>query len=239
METETEQIFKEQLGKLPAEVVDFISTASWEEDLDEIGSLYNLSEKEQSDFKREVTLVVAGIIHPDAFSETLEQEAGIKGAVLEAVIKAVEQKIFASIRPSLVDFLEKEARAGEKGKIEEAFTPKETTTEEHLIRAPDVAPDNLPITEDAEALLPLVPFRLGDEESAEPLMPPIPLKTKSEQSTDVSSHPFEEKMKQVFTASIQPMVVPEGAKAVPLAPVSIGSTIQPLPRVDPYREPIE
>ncbi|OHA80018.1 MAG: hypothetical protein A2747_00965 [Candidatus Yonathbacteria bacterium RIFCSPHIGHO2_01_FULL_44_41] len=245
METETEQIFKEQLGKLPAEVVDFISSASWEENLDEIAALYNLPEKEQGDFKLEVTLVLAGLIHPDAFSETLEQEVGIKGSVLEAIVRAVEQKIFSPIRPALVDFLEKEAVMSEEEEKQEEVIPEEAIAEEPRVKAPDVAPDNLPVAEETEPLLPLVPFKL-DEESTEPLIPPIPPKTPHLEASLPSEvaeppHPFEEKMKQVFTAGMQPMVAPKNELMTETQTPSVyNNTIKPLtPHVDPYREPIE
>src|SRR3972149_4972583 len=161
METETEQIFKEQLGKLPAEVVDFISSASWEENLDEIAALYNLPEKEQGDFKLEVTLVLAGLIPPDA------------------------------------------------------------------------PPDNFPFAEKTEPLLPLVPFKL-DEESTEPLIPPIPPKTPHLEASLPSEvaeppHPFEEKMKQVFTAGMQPMVAPKNELMTETQTPSVyNNTIKPL-----------
>lgn len=122
MEDETEQIFKEQLSKLPNEVSTFLSSAPWVGDLNEIGELYNLTENEMYGFKREASLVVLGLVHPDAFNAMLETEVGIKGAVLEAVVANVEKKIFAPIRPALISFFEKEAaESGES--TPEATTP--------------------------------------------------------------------------------------------------------------------
>lgn len=216
METETEKIFAEQLAKLPRVVVDFISSTNWDTDAEEIGSLYNLSGKALSDFTREVTFVLMGIIHPDEFSEVLEQELEIKGAILEALVANVEKKIFAPIRPALIEFFEKEA----KENAEEA--PVEATTaEKPRMQMPDVAPDNLPTAEGDESLLPPIPLKFGSEVAGSP------------------AHPFEEKMKKVFTAGQQSLgdlaIEPPSQASSPTQ----ASKAPPIFHADPYREPIE
>jgi hypothetical protein len=240
MENETEKIFEEQLTKLPKEVVTFISSASWDSDADEIGELFNLSPEELVSFKREVTFVLVGLIHPDEFVFALE-DIGIEGAVLEALVANVEKKIFAPIRPALIAFFEKED--GEKtsetttvpietfsptaqmwDRISGAPTGKESAQEESLSELPSLikgwgkTPDNLPI-----------------EEEVLPLIPPIPPKIRTEES----SHPFEEKMKQNFTAATQTtneptpeLIIPERSRA----PEPKSSSDY---RADPYREPVE
>lgn len=211
MENETEKIFNEQLGKLPAGVVDFISSTAWDTDVDELGSSYNLSEKELGDFKREVTLVLAGLIHPDEFKEVLEQEAGIEATVLESLVANVEKKIFSPIRPALIEFFEKEAQRNTREVI---------VSEKPRIQMPDVAPDNLPTNEGGESLLTPVPSTFGGE-NEEP------------------THPFEEKMKKVFSAGQQSMgeltlEAPSQKTPATQAPKAI-----PTYQADPYREAIE
>lgn len=175
MENETEKIFSEQLGKLPQEVVTFISSTNWDTDLDEIGELYNLSKEEVLGFKREVTLILAGLVHPDALTQMLDQEVGIKGAVLEALVANVEKKIFSTVRPSLIAFFEKE----EAENIE--TTPL----------TPSIPPDNLPTVETTDPFLP-------------PLVPKVIRETPTP-VVEPEAHPFEEKMKGVFTAGKQTM----------------------------------
>lgn len=114
MEEDTEKIFKDQLRKLPKEVITFLSSANWDTDANEIASLYNLSLEEASAFTRGVTLVLAGLVHPDEFGAVLELEVGIQGAVLEALVKATEEKIFAPIRPALVGFFKKKSEQVEE-----------------------------------------------------------------------------------------------------------------------------
>ncbi|HBB44110.1 MAG: hypothetical protein UW27_C0007G0021 [Parcubacteria group bacterium GW2011_GWA1_44_13] len=229
MDNEAEKIFKEQLGKLPNEVTSFLSSAPWSEDLDEIGSLYNLPENELYGFKREATLALVGLVHPDAFSVMLEQEVGIKGAVLEALVANVEKKIFSPIRPALVEFFEKEARndsvqtqaVAEEAPLAQASPSVVSGSVLNVHRIPDVAPENLP-TEEGESLL--TSFTPEFEEA---------------EAKETPTHPFEEKMKKVFTAgqqslgelAIEPSAPPLSATQAPKAP--------PIYQADPYREPIE
>ncbi len=222
MEKETEKIFNEQLEKLPSEVVDFISSTNWDTDTDEIGSLFNLSEEKLGSFKQEVTLVLAGLVHPDEFRDTLEQEAGIEGSVLDAIVANVEKKIFAPIRPALIEFFEKEsAENTEEPSIATASQSPVSGQMSNFPRRPDVAPDNLPTDEGGESLLPPIPLRFGTDEKETP------------------AHPFEEKMKKVFTAGQQSL----GDLAIePSSPASSSTQAPKAPPIfhaDPYREPIE
>lgn len=230
MNDETQQIFREQLRKLPNEIVEFLSSANWGGDLDEVGSLYNLSPKELSGLHREATLVLAGLVHPDEFSDNLEQEAGIHGAVRDAIVTAVEQKIFAPVRSAIVDFLEQEeTEEVESEKLNEESRGKETAPEEvSPTEAPEIkagkstawksgaAPDNLPVAE--------VP---------EYLTPPLAAKSANLEVLPPSEHPFEEKMKRVFTASQQSMGDLTLTPVAPQAPNTAHHTY------DPYREEIE
>lgn len=228
MEDETENVFKEQLSKLPKEVIAFLSSANWSGDTDEIGSLYNLSGEELVAFKREVTLVLAGLVHPDEFREVLEQEVGIAGAVLDEIVKSVETKIFAPIRPALIEFLKKE------GAMEQAEVPPVLPVQDVPIVPPislDVPPDNLPVAEEVAPLMPPIPSKAPNLEVEPP----------SEGGVE-PAHPFEEKMKKVFTAGQQSMgdltIEPTTSSSiVPAVP-----DVPPPPRIyhaDPYREPIE
>lgn len=223
MNEETQQIFEEQMKKLPIEVVDFLSSANWDGDLDEIGSLYNLSEDELYNFKSEATLVLKGLVHPDEFGDNIEKEVGIQGAVRDAIVATVEQRIFAPVRSALVDFLEQEegeeVASGDKETIPEELPPaKEPEVKEKKSTAwkSGVAPDNLPVAEPPEYLT-----------------PPIPSKTSNLEVEPPSEHPFEEKMKRVFTAGQQTTGDLTLTPVAPQAP----STAHHI--YDPYRETIE
>lgn len=229
MNSETQKIFAEQIGLLPKEVVTFLSSTNWAQDLNEIGSLYNLNEEALSIFNREASLVLVGLTHPDEFRETLEQEADLHGAVLDAVVGSVENKIFAPVRSALVSFIENEGAEETEEEVEEesptieyaapqepVVITKEPTIERPRAQAADIAPDNLPVAEEVEPLIPPIPAKISPAPSSEP------------------AHPFEEKMKKVFTAGQQTMgefTLEAPAPQTPKAP--------PIYHADPYREPIE
>lgn len=216
MNEEIQQIFERQLQVLPSEVVVFLSSAEWIHAVNEIGSLYNLSSDQLYTLRQEVSLVLAGLTHPDEFSSEIEQEAGIHGAVLDALVRSIEQKIFTQVRPALVKFFEKES-AEEVPPVPTApIVPNVPPVPPVSL---DVAPDNLPT---------------GETESFLPNLAP---KTVAE--TEEPTHPFEEKMKRVFTAGQQSMgdLTIEPA---PQATVAQAPKTPPVSRTaDPYREPIE
>lgn len=238
MDSETQKIFEEQLLKLPKEVVVFLSSVNWNDELDTIGSLYNLTDEQLSGFRREVALALAGLVHPNALSANLEQEAGISGAVLEAVVAAVEQKIFASVRTALVDFVEKE-----ETEIDATPTEPASAAPSPIISTPPtpkqiIVPENLPTAPEPEHLIPPIPSKM------EAAIAPVP------PDAEKAVHPFEEKMKQVFTVG-QPSA--DNLVLTPVTPVAMADTfVPPMPQAqqeppktapsrlaDPYREPIE
>lgn len=279
----TEQIFQEQLQKLPPLVVDFVADSSWNESLEEIGSMYNLDPEQLPLYKREVALVLAGLVHPDEFGAVLSEEAGLQGGVLEAVVVATEQKVFAPVRAALVDFFENEV-ATDNGTAPAATESKANPEPEAPIIAkippqPSVAPApaNVPFAPEPDHLMPPIPskesqvmpsFVLPNQPLAAAVaqfVKPESLQPKEPAVVPQEIHPFEEKMKQVFTASAPSMadlalnpvppqpqpapvtpVAPQVEKpvtapvapqaATPASPTSPAATAR---RVDPYREPIE
>lgn len=235
MNNETQKIFEEQLVKLPAVVVDFISSTNWDADLNEIGSMYNLHEEQLGNFKQEATFVLAGLIHPDEFRGTLEKEVGLQGSVLDAVVDATEQRIFASIRTALVEFFEQEEIEVDNEEIEvdsETAEIQKVPPAQEIPRAPqrvwerepDIAPDNLPTDEEQDSFLPPIPQKPPKADAGVP-------------SWDITpAHPFEEKMKKVFTAGQQSM----GDLTIePATPQVAQPDTSRTYHADPYREPIE
>lgn len=253
MENETQKIFEEQVLKLPNAVVSFLASSTWNEELEGIGSMYNLAPEQLSSYKQEVALVLAGLVHPNEFSKTLAGEVGLQGSVLEAIVSATEQKVFATVRHALVDFFEHEEELPQETAPVAAVAPQQNT-----------APANLPTAPEPEHLIPPIPAKVV------PLAPapePMPV------------HPFEEKMKRVLTAGESslgkvvleqatavipppeqpavpsPAIPPQGAPSVYIADTTMpkpsaqapavekftapASTTTRVYRADPYREPIE
>ena len=181
MDNETLTILQEQLLKLPKSVVAFLATPNWNEDLDAIASMYNLDEDQVSNFKREVALALAGLIPVDEFGSALQEELGLKGAVLEAVINATEQKIFSSIRADLVSFFESEVNSSDEQSAPTPETPEKNVPIEPGVPATFknvVAPENLPVAPEVEPLIPPVVEKVGNRvytpEPQQPKVEPYP-----------------------------------------------------------------
>lgn len=243
MQTETEKIFAEQLEKLPPEVIDFLSSADWGNDLKEIGTLYNLSAEEIATFKMEVSFVLSGLVHPDDFKETLGKEIGMGGEFLDILVSATEQKIFASIRPALLAFFEKEdAEDSQENQNLPTQTEQKETASDFIDnlgvqlpskamvwnKTPDTAPDNLPTGEEGLFLPNLTPksSNLGVE---------LP----SDAGSIESVQPFEEKMRRVFTVGQQSiddlsLITPERQAVSPQ-----NTNPSRIYHADPYREDVE
>lgn len=218
MDNETEKIFRGQLTKLPKEILSFLSSSNWSADTDEIGSLYNLSSKELIDLGREVSLVLIGLVPPDEFRSALEEEGVVTNrAVLDALVANIEKKIFAPIRPALVDFIEKEAAA-------------------HRDLA-DLAPNNLPTDESAESFLPKLTPKIIMPSSAPQKQEPVhPFEEKMKEFyTDGQQPSGGAAVAQVRQGTPQENL---GGQAIPQTFTPQAPKV-PMSGADPYREPIE
>lgn len=262
MDNETKKIFEEQLTKMPQAIIEFLSSSSWNTDLDEIASLYNLSEEEMLAFKREVVFILSGLIHPDALTEAIETEVGIKGAVLEALVANVEKKIFTPIRTELEEFFEEEASKNSTENEKQETKPSESEPTEE--RAPEATVNTEEKgeamgTTKEESLAPKTiartwektpetkPDNLPTEETTESFLPnlmpktinpinsaPTTLTPQTKEVPEGNSHPFEETMKKTFTAGKQSM----GELSIEHAPTTQQQSSS-MNKIDPYREPIE
>ncbi len=249
MPDETLSIFEEQATRLPNSVVIFLQSSGWEIRLQELIRSHGLNPDQTRDFDTEVSLVLAGIVHPDAFGSALVQHANLPEALAESLTQGFEQRILAPIRPALIEFFEKErAEAEKRGGLPEDEGVK--PTEEAAPKS--IAPANLP-TEAAESFLP-------------PLTPKVmPSKTAGPET--ILMHPFEEKLQKAPVGAPAPVNTPMPSTFTPAAPtVPQGSTQAPVmsspiaPQApqgalaftpasngsargtithDPYREPVE
>ncbi len=171
MDNETQKIFEEQLLKLPSEVVTFLDTSNWNQDLEDIGSLYNLNSEQIIDYKREVTLVLAGLEHPDDFTSHIQEELLLEGTLLEAIVTATEEKVFSSVRPALLAFFESEVAENSTGNAEplSAEIPAHPEVAQiPSVIAPQGTPENLPFAPEPEHLIPPIPPKVASLE-----IPPV------------------------------------------------------------------
>src|SRR3989339_574863 len=252
MPDETLSIFEEQAAKLPSSVVTFLASAGWAIRLKALTFPFGLTPDQTRDFNTEAVLVLAGIVHPDAFKDTIVQHTGIPEATATTPVQDFEKNILATIRPALLEFFAKErADAEAQGGLPE---------DEEVV---------VPATKPASVSI--APANLPTEEVPAPLIPPLVAKVtppKIVAPEVILMHPFEEKMQGIPAVStpaptITPMpstftpqaplvppiipIVPQSpAPVVPQVPQSIPAFI-PAPNGaprgtlthDPYREPVE
>lgn len=251
MDNETQKIFEEQLVKLPSSVVSFVATSNWNDELDAIGSMYNLDPDQLWAYKREVSLVLAGLVHPDEFGTVLSEETGMQGGVLEAIIIATEQKIFAPIRADLVDFFVKEINENNEqvaAQEETKEAPAAVVTPTQPVRAPaqqSPAPENVPFAPEPEPFIPpitpkmevpvapttpQIPAQPAAQQIYTPPMPSIiepVINPAPQQNNIIQPHPFEEKMKQVFASAEQKIVDLSLPPVPPPAPQEVAPKTPP------------
>src|SRR3989339_888003 len=108
MPDETLSIFEEQAAKLPSSVVTFLASSGWQIRLKALTVPFNLTPDQIKGFDTEAILVLAGIVHPDAFKDAIIEHAGIPADTATGLVQDFEKNILASIRPALLEFFAKE-----------------------------------------------------------------------------------------------------------------------------------
>ncbi|MDD5152522.1 MAG: hypothetical protein PHS95_00770 [Candidatus Pacebacteria bacterium] len=243
------EILEEQLKKLPSRVVDFLASSNWQEVLTNIGISSRLSPQIVDALENEVVLVLAGLVHPDAFHGELVSQTKIDEVTLSGVVAEIEEKIFEPVRPELVKFYEDQTALENSNEQEGVEEPKqeepiEVTTQKEVVptipsrvweKVPEVVPHNLPIEEEVP---PAETPQIFERDI-------IPQTMKPGMNAQTSS-PFEEKMKKVFTGRPTPMndlelEAPQTTSTEPASPQVAEYPADPMSRArhDPYREPIE
>jgi len=213
MDNETSQILKEQIKNLPPSVVDFLASSNWQGILTNIVISSSLAPEVADVLENEVVLVLAGLVHPEAFHTELQQQSGLDEISLSNVINEVEEKIFDPVRPELVKFYEEQValeNSNEQNTTEEPKLAEEPT--EIPVQKESMPPATVRVWEKVPEV---VPHNLPTEEGL--------------------SSPFEEKMKKVFTPKSAP--VSDFSLGTTMEP-RISDSMSHA-RHDPYREPIE
>lgn len=234
MDNETSQIFKEQIEKLPSTVVDFIASSNWQEELTNIVRPFRLTPSVVDTLENEVVLVLAGLVHPDAFHSELVKQTGVDEVVLSGVISEIEEKIFGPVRTELIRFYEEQSTLENSNDQEMA---KGLEKKDELVKAPPQKEPSPPAPAQVWEKVPeVVPTNLPTEKGRNVFTAEIIPQTIEPEKKMEMLHPFEEKMKKVFVGVSTP-------ESNPSLEASIEPTIStdPLSRArhDPYREPIE
>ncbi len=215
MDKKTDQLIDEQIRRLPHELNIFATSPDWQRVLDEISVRYALTKDVATSIKFEVLLTLIGLADPDAFKEELVKILLTRAETIDDIVAEVEQKIFAPIRPALIQFFESEqAKEVESEKLKVESGEKDMANAE-------------PIQSTTYNLQP-TPENLSIEKNVESSF--IKLIPKVATPDNQPAHPFEEKMRQVFTgASIEIGNTPN------IPPATLTGNLHH----DPYREAVE
>lgn len=236
----TEEQVEKCFDQLPDEVQDNLFSPEIEHKVQKVGIAIGLLIDQQKKLNALVNFVLLGLLSEKEFSSRCQEAFSLEEKDAEEIGQIFSREIFAPIGEIKARALEKQVTTkaedavifGEETIFEQLdISPKNATTPQNYQESlPDLAPDNLPVAEEVEPLIPPIPPKILSLSKLEPR------RLNDSEAGEVATHPFEEKMKRVLTAGTQQM----GELAIE-AP-SPQSNVSPSPSIyhaDPYREPIE
>lgn len=223
MKTFTREQITPAFETLPKVTQDILFTPEIEHGVQKIGLEAGLLIDQLKNLNTIVNYAILGLLSEEELVMECKQIFNLDESVSKKLIESISREILLpnkEMRDKAL-LIEKEA---EKIALEEKGeqAPPQTAQEPAKVweKAPDVAPDNLPIAEEGEPPLPQITPTFGRMETE-----------------GTATHPFEEKLKKVFTAGQQSM------GELTIEPTATQETTAPdAPRIyhaDPYRETIE
>lgn len=245
----TEEQMSLAFDGIPRSTQDVLFTPEIEKQVQAIGAPLSVLTGGMEELNALVNMAILKLADEKEFVEKLVAQLKINNDVAQKIASDVFLQIINPIRSKEKEEEKAQAEALEKAKAEEEIdelveeavevenAEKETTHEEvspvplapNVPRAPQlsgIAPDNLPVAEPPEYLIPPLSPKPAHLEAWPP--------SDGEESAE-TAHPFEEKMKRVFTAGQQSM------GELTLEPVAPPIPVPNTARLshDPYREAIE
>ena len=107
MTEKLKQTIKEEIAQLPKEGQDAINALDWVKLAEEIGKEFSLEESEMEDFQLETLLVLIGATDPEFYAINIENHVNTIKETAESMADEVFQKIFAPIKNTLEESLER------------------------------------------------------------------------------------------------------------------------------------
>jgi hypothetical protein len=118
-ETELQQNIALYYSKLPPKAQEIFSSMLWLETLKEISSEYNLTDEQKATLGTETTLALLGITHISEYEQKIAKELALSKENTESMSREIEEKIFKSIRPELIQTYNTNAQTVENEEIEQ------------------------------------------------------------------------------------------------------------------------
>ncbi len=117
MDENTKKIISEHYEKLPSYVRESLEQIHWDEEILAIGKKHGLHIDEMGTLQLETMMVLVGIVHPDEYPKSLQQELHIPKEKIDAIVADVNEKVFKNIREALISYITTQdgSRVGEWG----------------------------------------------------------------------------------------------------------------------------
>jgi len=122
---------QEKFDTLPENLRWAIMAANVNENITEIGRIFNLNVEQMGQLSLETHGVMYGYTHPDKFEESVKASMQLPDDKTKEIVNAVNEKILKNIREQLMSLTEtKSDDVGSPDASIEAFSDKETTKED-------------------------------------------------------------------------------------------------------------
>jgi hypothetical protein len=103
MDSETEEIIKKQMEKLPIEVKRLFINSELSNKINDIGKKNELNEEQLGLLHTETNLVMLGLIHPDEYPNELKNKLNVSDLRAVSIINDINKDILNGIREKLID----------------------------------------------------------------------------------------------------------------------------------------
>ena len=110
-EENIKKMLQERFQMLPETIRDAILKSGWEQKVRNIVSRNNLRIGEGSIIERETLLVMLGLKHPNEYTKSLMEEAGISLELSQSITEEVDQEVFKPIKQYLINLNDTEDEA--------------------------------------------------------------------------------------------------------------------------------
>lgn len=124
----SQEILQNRLGSVSEAIRTQVTSDEVAETLSQIAKDHNLHIDQASVLDEETLYVMLGLEKPDRFVGRLRERLGVSDEIATAVVKEINEKIFLSIRESLMKMQESE-EAGASAEVETAPTKVEIPAE--------------------------------------------------------------------------------------------------------------
>ncbi len=160
---ESENIIKEYFDSLPESFKKAVSNFDWQKKVTELGQKYSLTQTQVSDLSYEVLFVLVGVENDNNLTNNIQQKLGVTAILAGEITEELEEKVFSVIVDMADKDDNKKIETVSRSPIPKVIVPQKSTDlpqdnkpkygATRLEDLSDVAPDNLPVSDEDEKIL--------------------------------------------------------------------------------------